>query len=153
LTPASPSRSRWRSLPVCLTMSCGGIGTPQIEQDTANRLRKYIPGRPRPASLAILRSDVSKYSGGTIPITRSIGWPQDTRVFVRFSPVGAIPSLGEITPKNIAAQVPERWALVATRPIWLLAAVMAPLSWLIERIADAVVGRAMVGAGPGGEAF
>ncbi len=47
--------------------------------------------------------------------------------------------LGEITPKNLAAQMPERWALAAARPIWLLATVMAPLRWTIERIADAVV--------------
>jgi putative hemolysin len=47
--------------------------------------------------------------------------------------------LGEITPKNIAAKTVDRWALVAARPIWLLALVMAPLRWTIERIADGVV--------------
>lgn len=47
--------------------------------------------------------------------------------------------IGEITPKNLAAKIPERWALFAARPIWLLAALMAPLRWTIERIADVVV--------------
>ncbi|MCC6746407.1 MAG: HlyC/CorC family transporter [Deltaproteobacteria bacterium] len=47
--------------------------------------------------------------------------------------------LGEITPKNVAARLGQRWAVVAARPIWLLALVMAPLRWIIERIADAVV--------------
>lgn len=47
--------------------------------------------------------------------------------------------LGEITPKNIAAKTVDRWALVAARPIWALALIMAPLRWSIERIADGVV--------------
>lgn len=46
---------------------------------------------------------------------------------------------GEIVPKNLAARVPERWALAATRPIAAVAWLMAPLRLLIERIADAVV--------------
>jgi putative hemolysin len=46
---------------------------------------------------------------------------------------------GEITPKNLAAKVFERWALMATRPIWFLALLMTPLRWAIERIADAVI--------------
>jgi putative hemolysin len=47
--------------------------------------------------------------------------------------------LGEITPKNLAVRIVERWSLVAARPLWLLALVMAPLRWLIEKIADIVV--------------
>ncbi|MCA9664685.1 MAG: HlyC/CorC family transporter [Myxococcales bacterium] len=47
--------------------------------------------------------------------------------------------LGEVTPKNLAAKLPVRWALIAARPIWLLALVMTPLRWTIERIADIVV--------------
>jgi putative hemolysin len=47
--------------------------------------------------------------------------------------------LGEITPKNLAVRMLERWALVAARPLWLLALVMAPLRWVIEKIADLVV--------------
>jgi putative hemolysin len=53
--------------------------------------------------------------------------------------VSLILLLGEITPKNIAARLEERWAIKAARPIWLLAIVMAPLRIAIERIADAVV--------------
>ena len=47
--------------------------------------------------------------------------------------------LGEITPKNVAARLVEQWSLVATRPIALLAVLMAPVRWVIEQIADAVV--------------
>jgi len=47
--------------------------------------------------------------------------------------------LGEITPKNLAVRILERWALAAARPLWLLALVMAPLRWAIEKIADLVV--------------
>lgn len=47
--------------------------------------------------------------------------------------------LGEITPKNIAARIEEKWALAATRPIAVLAFVMAPLRVAIEKIADLVV--------------
>ena len=46
---------------------------------------------------------------------------------------------GEITPKNIAARIDERWALAASRPIWLLSQLMAPLRWAIERVADCVI--------------
>ncbi|MBK8480114.1 MAG: HlyC/CorC family transporter [Proteobacteria bacterium] len=46
---------------------------------------------------------------------------------------------GEIVPKNLAARIPERWALASTRPIAAMALVMAPLRLVIERIADAVV--------------
>jgi putative hemolysin len=54
--------------------------------------------------------------------------------------VALILLLGEITPKNVAAQTVERWAATAARPISLLAVMMAPLRWVIERIADIVVG-------------
>jgi CBS domain containing-hemolysin-like protein len=47
--------------------------------------------------------------------------------------------IGEITPKNLAVKVVERWSAVAARPLWLLALVMAPLRILIEEIADLVV--------------
>jgi putative hemolysin len=47
--------------------------------------------------------------------------------------------IGEITPKNLAVRIVERWSLAAARPLWLLAAVMAPLRWVIEKIADLVV--------------
>jgi putative hemolysin len=47
--------------------------------------------------------------------------------------------IGEITPKNLAVRVVERWSSVAARPLWLLAIVMAPLRILIEKIADLVV--------------
>lgn len=47
--------------------------------------------------------------------------------------------LGEITPKNLAVRLGERWALAAGRPLSVLALVMAPLRWLIEKIADLVV--------------
>lgn len=53
--------------------------------------------------------------------------------------VTAILLLGELTPKNIAARIGERWALRAARPIRVLGVAMAPLRWTIERIADAVV--------------
>lgn len=47
--------------------------------------------------------------------------------------------IGEVIPKNIAARVGERWAQVSARFIWLLALVMAPLRFLVEKIADFVV--------------
>ncbi|MBW2733639.1 MAG: HlyC/CorC family transporter [Deltaproteobacteria bacterium] len=53
--------------------------------------------------------------------------------------VSLILMLGEITPKNIAAKIDEKWALTASRPIAILAIVMAPLRIAIERIADLVV--------------
>jgi putative hemolysin len=53
--------------------------------------------------------------------------------------VALILFLGEITAKNLAVRMVERWSFAAARPLWLLALVMAPLRWVIEKIADVVV--------------
>jgi len=53
--------------------------------------------------------------------------------------VALILFLGEITPKNLAVRLLEPWAMVAARPLWLLALAMAPLRWIIEKISDLVV--------------
>lgn len=47
--------------------------------------------------------------------------------------------LGEIIPKNIAAHIPQRWASIAAFPIQFLATAMAPLRFIIQRIADGMV--------------
>jgi putative hemolysin len=46
---------------------------------------------------------------------------------------------GEITPKNVAVRMVERWSCAAARPLWVLAAVMAPVRWVVEKIADLVI--------------
>lgn len=66
---------------------------------------------------------------------------------------------GEITPKNIAQQVAVGWAVHAARILDWLARLIAPVRWLIEKVADATVrvagGRAgaepAAGAGDVGE--
>lgn len=47
--------------------------------------------------------------------------------------------IGEITAKNLAMRLVQPWALAASRPLWLLALLMAPLRIVIEKIADLVV--------------
>ena len=47
--------------------------------------------------------------------------------------------LGEITAKNLAVRLVQKWSLAAARPLWLLSLIMAPLRWVIEKIADLVV--------------
>jgi len=47
--------------------------------------------------------------------------------------------LGEITAKNLAVRLVQKWSLAAARPLWALAIIMAPLRWVIEKIADLVV--------------
>lgn len=80
---------------------------------------------------ALMASLASRYLGR---------WSELTIAIVSTSiSVMLILLLGEIVPKNLAARVPERWALLATRPIAAVAWLMAPLRLLIERIADAVV--------------
>jgi len=46
---------------------------------------------------------------------------------------------GEITPKNVALQLGDRWATLAARPLAFLATVFAPLRAVIETIADLTV--------------
>jgi len=53
--------------------------------------------------------------------------------------VALILFIGEITPKNLAVRMVERWSCIAARPLSLLAVLMAPVRWSIEKIADAVV--------------
>jgi len=47
--------------------------------------------------------------------------------------------IGEITPKNLAVRMVDRWSCAAARPLWLLAIVVTPVRFVIEKIADAVV--------------
>ena len=53
--------------------------------------------------------------------------------------VALILFIGEITPKNIAVRVVERWSCASARWLWVLSAVMAPVRWVVEKIADLVV--------------
>ena len=47
--------------------------------------------------------------------------------------------LGEITAKNLAVRLVQKWSIAAARPLLLLSWVMAPLRFVIEKIADLVV--------------
>ncbi|GIJ35995.1 hemolysin family protein [Micromonospora sediminimaris] len=46
---------------------------------------------------------------------------------------------GELAPKRIAMQVPERWALLVARPLDLLAALTRPVVWVLGATSDLVV--------------
>lgn len=47
--------------------------------------------------------------------------------------------IGELAPKRVAMQRAERWALVAARPIGILASVSRPAIWLLGRSTDVMV--------------
>jgi putative hemolysin len=47
--------------------------------------------------------------------------------------------LGELAPKRLAMQRPERWGLVAARPLAALAAVARPAVWLLSHATDLAV--------------
>ncbi|WP_341720431.1 hemolysin family protein [Micromonospora sp. FIMYZ51] len=53
---------------------------------------------------------------------------------------------GELAPKRIAMQIPERWALLVARPLDLLAAFTRPAVWALSATSDLVV--RMVGLNP-----
>ncbi|MFV2100564.1 hemolysin family protein [Micromonospora sp. LOL_024] len=46
---------------------------------------------------------------------------------------------GELAPKRIAMQIPERWALLVARPLDLLAAITRPAVWVLGATSDLVV--------------
>ncbi|AEB44174.1 hemolysin family protein [Micromonospora maris] len=46
---------------------------------------------------------------------------------------------GELAPKRIAMQIPERWALLVARPLDLLATLTRPAVWLLGATSDLVV--------------
>ena len=59
--------------------------------------------------------------------------------------------LGEITPKNVALELGERWATLASRPLAALTTLFAPLRVVIQLVADATVrllGRRAATLGP-----
>src|SRR6266511_4605760 len=47
--------------------------------------------------------------------------------------------VGELAPKRVALQRPERWAVRAARPLALVTAVTRPAVWLLSRSTDALV--------------
>ena len=47
--------------------------------------------------------------------------------------------LGELAPKRVALQRPERWARLAARPLALITALTRPLVWLLSRSTDLLV--------------
>ena len=47
--------------------------------------------------------------------------------------------VGELAPKRIALQRPERWAKLAARPLAVTSAVTRPLVWLLSRSTDVLV--------------
>ena len=47
--------------------------------------------------------------------------------------------LGEITPKNVAIELGERWATMASRPLLALTTLFAPLRIVVQLVADATV--------------
>ncbi|MGH9005234.1 MAG: hemolysin family protein, partial [Acidimicrobiia bacterium] len=47
--------------------------------------------------------------------------------------------LGELAPKRVAMQRAERWALLAARPVRLLAGLARPMIWLLARSTDLAV--------------
>jgi putative hemolysin len=47
--------------------------------------------------------------------------------------------VGELAPKRLAMQHAERWALLAARPLHVMATVAGPLVWLLGRATNAVV--------------
>jgi len=55
--------------------------------------------------------------------------------------------VGELAPKRVAMQRAERWALLAARPLVVLAAVARPAVWLLSKATDVVVRAG--GADPG----
>jgi putative hemolysin len=54
--------------------------------------------------------------------------------------------VGELAPKRIALQRPERWARLAARPLTLVTALARPLVWLLSRSTDLLV--RLAGADP-----
>jgi putative hemolysin len=54
--------------------------------------------------------------------------------------------VGELAPKRIALQRPERWAKLAARPLALVTALTRPLVWLLSRSTDLLV--RLAGADP-----
>jgi putative hemolysin len=55
--------------------------------------------------------------------------------------------VGELAPKRIALQRPERWARLAARPLALVTALTRPLVWLLSRSTDLLV--RLAGGDPG----
>jgi putative hemolysin len=79
------------------------------------------------------------------PVARALAWSgAAARPIAIVSVTAALTFVtlvaGELAPKRLAMHHAERWALVAARPLALLATVVRPAVWALGRATDAVVG-------------
>jgi len=76
-----------------------------------------------------------------IPLIGLTAQTADSIAFVVMTLLIALASIiiGELVPKTLALNFPERLALVVARPIGLLQAVLAPVVWFVTRISAVLV--------------
>ncbi|HEX7172699.1 MAG TPA: hemolysin family protein [Candidatus Limnocylindria bacterium] len=86
------------------------------------------------------------FSGGLAPIIEAIpiGFVReaaDTIAFVIITLVIALASIviGELVPKTLALNFPERLALLVARPIGLIQGLLSPIVWFVSRISTILV--------------
>jgi putative hemolysin len=88
----------------------------------------------------------SAFSGGLADLIQRVNWEPlqdaaDTIAFVFMTLVIALASIiiGELVPKTLALNFPERLALFVARPIGLLQGLLSPIVWFVSRISTLLV--------------
>jgi putative hemolysin len=88
----------------------------------------------------------SAFSGGLADLIDNVAWrplqeAADTIAFVFMTLVIALASIiiGELVPKTLALNFPERLALFVARPIGLLQGLLSPIVWFVSRISTLLV--------------
>jgi len=88
----------------------------------------------------------SAFSGGLANLIDNVAWTPlqeaaDTIAFVFMTLVIALASIiiGELVPKTLALNFPERLALFVARPIGLLQGLLSPIVWFVSRISTVLV--------------
>jgi putative hemolysin len=83
-----------------------------------------------------------------VPLLGFLGGAAEPAAIVAVTAVLAYVTLvvGELAPKRVALQRPERWAVRAARPLTLVTAATRPAVWLLSRSTDALV--RLVGGDP-----
>jgi putative hemolysin len=86
---------------------------------------------------AVIVFDIRQANGATSAAAMSIG------------ALLALILFGEVTPKMLAVTITERWAVFASRPIWLFGHLLSPILWVLDALFVTPLTRLLSPAAPG----
>ncbi|MBX3475026.1 MAG: HlyC/CorC family transporter [Planctomycetes bacterium] len=126
---------------VTLQKLCDG-GNPK-----ARLLRRMLQNKGRVIATLLIGNNVVNTALAVFSTLVFDAWARSSGVLpAAWAPVGASVSavvfllvFGEVLPKSIAVSFSTRWALMAAWPVFLLMSLLAPVTWLLNRLSDGMM--------------